>query len=66
MDRDEIIVVEGLGINLKDWTDAKAAPVHFYQNGTCDEMTLILLCGGDRQEITLEFATALPSVKPMR
>lgn len=59
------VTVEGLGINLKDWTLADAAPVHFYENGTCDEMTLILACDGERQMITLELATALPTIKPL-
>jgi Tfp pilus assembly protein FimT len=58
--------VEGLGINLKDWTDAEDAPVHFYENGTCDEMTLILECTGERDMITLELTTALPTVTPLR
>lgn len=58
--------IEGLGINLKDWTDAEEAPVHFYENGTCDEMTLILECDGEREMITLELTTALPTVTPLR
>lgn len=60
------VTVEGLGINLKDWTDAENAPVHFYSNGTCDEMTLILACAGEREMITLELATALPTVKSLQ
>jgi type II secretory pathway pseudopilin PulG len=63
---DPSVSVEGLGINLKDWTLADAAPVHFYDNGTSDEMTLILACHGERQMITLELTTALADVKPMR
>jgi prepilin-type N-terminal cleavage/methylation domain-containing protein len=63
---DDSVKVEGLGINLKDWTDADNAPVQFFQNGTCDEMTLILECGGERQMITLELATSLPTVKPLQ
>ena len=59
------VTIEGLGINLKDWTLADTAKVHFYENGTCDEMTLIFLCGGQREMITLELATALPTVKRM-
>lgn len=62
---DPSVTIEGLGINLKDWTQAETAPVHFYENGTCDEMTLILLCNGQRVEITLELATALPTVKKL-
>jgi type II secretory pathway pseudopilin PulG len=63
---DPSVIVEGLGINLKDWTDADAAPVHFYENGTCDEMTLILTCAGEREMITLELTTAMPTVKQMK
>lgn len=62
---DPSVSVEGLGINLKDWTDADSAPVNFYSNGTCDEMTLILECGSEREMITLELTTALPDVKPL-
>lgn len=62
---DPSVTVEGLGINLKDWTDADSAPVHFYENGTCDEMTLILACAGERDMITLELATGLPTVKQL-
>ena len=63
---DPSVSIEGLGINLKDWTQAETAPVHFYENGTCDEMTLIFLCGGQREMITLELATALPTVKQLQ
>ena len=63
---DPSVTMEGLGINLKDWTDAESAQVHFYENGTCDEMSLILLCGGQREMITLELTTALPTVKPLQ
>jgi prepilin-type N-terminal cleavage/methylation domain-containing protein len=62
---DPSVTVEGLGINLKDWTEAANAPVRFFDNGTCDEMTLILACAGERQVITLELATALPTVKSL-
>ena len=63
---DPSVTVEGLGINLKDWTLADNAPVNFYPNGTSDEMTLILNCRGEREMITLELTTALADVKPMR
>jgi prepilin-type N-terminal cleavage/methylation domain-containing protein len=62
---DTSVTIEGLGINLRDYTDAENAPVYFYNNGTCDEMTLILLCGGQREQITLELTTALPTVKQL-
>ena len=58
--------VEQLWINVKDWTGAAAAPVNFYDNGTSDEMVLVLSCGGQREMITLELATALPTVSPMQ
>ena len=63
---DPSVTIEGLGINLRDWTDADYAPVHFYDNGTCDEMTLILGCAGERDMITLELATSLPTVKQLQ
>ncbi len=63
---DPSVTVEGLGINLKDWTEAEDAPVNFYANGTCDEMTIILACAGEREMITLELATALPTVKQLQ
>lgn len=62
---DPSVTVEGLGINLRDYTDAENAEVNFYDNGTCDEMRLILLCGGEREMITLELTTALPTVKQL-
>jgi prepilin-type N-terminal cleavage/methylation domain-containing protein len=63
---DPSVTVEGLGINLKDWTLADSARVNFYENGTSDEMTLILACHGEREMISLELATAMPDVKPLR
>jgi prepilin-type N-terminal cleavage/methylation domain-containing protein len=63
---DPAVTVEGLGINLRDYTEAAAAPVNFYDNGTCDEMTLILLCGGERQMITLELTTGLATVRALQ
>lgn len=62
---DPSVTIEGLFINLKEWTAADEASVTFYDNGTCDEMTLVLSCGGERQMITLELATALAEVKPV-
>jgi len=63
---DPSVKVEGLGINLKDWTEADNAPVHFHEDGTCDEMTLILECDGEREMINLELATSLPTVKSLQ
>lgn len=63
---DPSVTVEALGINLEDWTEADYAPVHFYENGTCDEMTLVLACAGEEDMVTLEFATSLPTVKQLQ
>jgi prepilin-type N-terminal cleavage/methylation domain-containing protein len=62
---DPSVTVEKLVINLKDWTLADGAPVQFYENGTCDEMTLVLSCAGEQDMITLELSTALPTVKQL-
>jgi prepilin-type N-terminal cleavage/methylation domain-containing protein len=62
---DPSVTIEGLGINLKDCTEVEQAQVNFYDNGTCDEMTLILLCGGQREMITLELSTALATIKQL-
>ena len=48
-------------INLQDYLESPVARVFFYPNGTSDEMTLILLGRGQKQMITLEFSTGLPS-----
>jgi prepilin-type N-terminal cleavage/methylation domain-containing protein len=51
-----------LNINMQDYGESPEARVFFYPNGTCDEMTLILLGRGQKQMITLEFSTGLTSV----
>lgn len=66
MQFDPSVDIEGLEINLKDWTQAENAPVKFYDNGTCDEMRLFLACNGEREIISLELTTALPSVQPLQ
>jgi prepilin-type N-terminal cleavage/methylation domain-containing protein len=57
--------VEQLWINAQDYTAVAAVPVNFYDNGTSDEMILVLTCGGQREKISLEFSTALMTVSPM-
>ena len=63
---DPRIVIEGLGINNLDYTDAEEARVRFFANGTSDEMTLVLSSGGEYRKITLEITTALASVGNVR
>jgi prepilin-type N-terminal cleavage/methylation domain-containing protein len=60
------VTVEGLGVNELDDTDADEALVHFFPNGTSDEMTLVLSSGGKYRKITLEVTTALASVSNVR
>jgi prepilin-type N-terminal cleavage/methylation domain-containing protein len=63
---DPSVTVEALGIDLKDYTDAEVAPIHFFPNGTCDEMTLVLVSGNQREVISLELTTGLTSVRDMK
>jgi type IV fimbrial biogenesis protein FimT len=46
-------------INLDDYSESSKAWVRFFPNGTCDEARLVLISAGDKQMISLEFATAL-------
>ncbi|HTR42998.1 MAG TPA: type II secretion system protein [Pseudomonadales bacterium] len=63
---DPSVNVEQLWINAKDWTAAATAPVNFYDNGTSDEMTLILTCGGQREMVSLELSTAQPTMSQLQ
>lgn len=56
------IQVEALGINSLDYTKSDPALVWFYPDGTSDEMKLVLGGRGEETEITLDFATGLPTV----
>lgn len=61
--------IEMLDVNLTEYKDEDMARVRFYPNGTCDELTLILLSDtNERREITLEVTTGLASVEsdPMK
>lgn len=58
------IMVEGLGINGLDYTEDEVSRVRFYPNGTCDEMSVVLLSDrNERRNITLEVVTSLPDVE---
>lgn len=58
--------IKMLDVNLREYKDAPVARVHFYPNGTSDEMTLILeYLGSGRpqwRKISLEITTGLASV----
>jgi prepilin-type N-terminal cleavage/methylation domain-containing protein len=61
---DEGARVEMLDVNLNEYKDAEEAEVRFYPNGTCDEMTLILVSDKNEwRKISLEITTGLASVE---
>ena len=62
---DEIIFIEDLDINKVPggFLDAEKAYVHFFPNGTCDEMSLIIRLEDHWRQIKLEVTTGLPSVE---
>jgi prepilin-type N-terminal cleavage/methylation domain-containing protein len=54
------IRIEGLGVNGDDWTEDEEARVHFYANGTCDEMSIVLRSDrGEWRNIFLEVVTGM-------
>ncbi len=59
------IAMEGIGINLMDFSETEVSRVRFFPNGTCDELTLVLHSGDDWRKITLEFSTALAKAEPL-
>jgi prepilin-type N-terminal cleavage/methylation domain-containing protein len=62
----EGIAMEGIGINLMDFSQTEVSRVRFFPNGTCDELTLVLHSGDDWRKITLEFSTALAKAEPLK
>ena len=61
----EGIAMEGIGINLMDFSETEVSRVRFFPNGTCDELTLVIHSGDDWRKITLEYSTALARVEPL-
>jgi prepilin-type N-terminal cleavage/methylation domain-containing protein len=62
----EKVLIELMDINKlpHEFRDDEVARVRFYPNGTCDELTLILVSDqNERREITLEITTGLASVE---
>jgi prepilin-type N-terminal cleavage/methylation domain-containing protein len=59
------VAMEAIGINLMDFSETEESPVRFFPDGTCDELTLVLLSGADRRKITLEFSTSIASAVPL-
>ncbi len=57
------LVIEMLDINLSEYKESEWARVHFYPNGTSDEMTLVLRSPkSEWKKISLEVTTGLASV----
>lgn len=63
---DESIIIDMLDVNLTEYKDANEALVHFFPDGTSDEMTLIIHSGGEYRKIALEVTTGLASMEPIQ
>jgi prepilin-type N-terminal cleavage/methylation domain-containing protein len=60
----EGIRIEGLGVNGEDWTEDELARVKFYPNGTCDEMSVVLVSDtNERRNVWLEVVTGFAEVE---
>ena len=62
----EKILIEMLDINKlpHDFRDDEEAMIRFFPDGTCDELSLVLVSDqNERREITLEITTSLASVE---
>jgi prepilin-type N-terminal cleavage/methylation domain-containing protein len=59
------VAMKAIGINLLDFSETEVSSVRFFQNGTCDELTLVLEAGNDYRKITLEFSTAIADAGPL-
>lgn len=58
------IQVEGLGVNGEDWTEDEVAKVRFYPNGTCDEMSIVLISDtNERRNVWLEVVTGYAEIE---
>jgi hypothetical protein len=60
------VLIELMDINKlpHEFRDDDNARVRFFPNGTCDELTLVLVSDqNERREITLEVTTALANVE---
>ena len=51
-----------LDIFRQDYVESEWAKIFFNPDGTCDEAVIVLLSKGEREKITLEYATGLPVV----
>jgi prepilin-type N-terminal cleavage/methylation domain-containing protein len=60
----EHVAFEMLDVNQLEYRDKEIARVRFYPNGTCDELTVVLLSDkGERRLLRTELTTGLVSVE---
>jgi Tfp pilus assembly protein FimT len=61
----DAVRIEMLDVNLLEYRDSETANIHFFPNGTCDEMTLILHWPERDQwrKISLEITTGLATLE---
>ena len=62
----EDVAVTLLYVNLKDQMKAEASRIHFYPNGTSDELTIVLQTDRGVRKISLECVTGLANVEVIR
>ena len=55
-----------LDIFRRDFAGSEWARVFFYPDGTSDEVEIILVGRGESQRITLDYATGMPWVSPLK
>ncbi|MBL9167819.1 MAG: hypothetical protein JNN07_08760 [Verrucomicrobiales bacterium] len=61
---DPAIQIELLGIEGEDWAQEEVATIRFFPNGTCDELSLVLINPNqERRNIWLEVVTGLADVE---
>ncbi len=60
----DTVAIELFDINFQDFMRTDGASVHFFPNGTSDEMTIVLYgpASGQRRKISLEVVTGLAEV----
>jgi Tfp pilus assembly protein FimT len=60
----ENIMIEGIRLNLEDWTEDEEVRVRFYPNGTADEFSIFFVSDkAERRQIFLEVTTGLADLE---
>jgi len=63
---DSSVAIAMLDINLGDYGASDTARVRFFPNGTSDELTVVLVSGGEYRKISLEPTTAMATVETIK